>query len=171
MFWATNRRVHGIAASVLDAAVRCRTKKMIVMDADMQHPVDKVGDISRRLNAENLVVGVRTSVREWGIVRRAISRSAAHFSYLVFKIRSKPTTNDMMSGFFGIRTADLHRIIKRDPHGFVLKGYKILLDILRMAPRRVKIGEVRYETFHDRKKGKSKLGAVQMIYVALSTLK
>jgi dolichol-phosphate mannosyltransferase len=166
-----NRRVHGITASVIDAASIASTKKLLVMDADMQHPYEKAGAISRALDEHDLVIGVRGSVSDWGIYRRIVSKGVSSFSYAVFKLRGKPTCNDMMSGFFGIRTATLRGLINRNRNGFVLEGYKVLLDILRMIGSDARISEVRYDTFHGRKQGESKLRAIQFINVLRSTLR
>lgn len=166
----STREVHGITASVLDAAELVKTKKTIVMDADMQHPPGKIGDISSMLDRDELVVAVRTRVRNWGPLRTIVSKGAAYFSYGVFRLRGKRTCNDMMSGFFGIRTQLFKELKKRNRNGFVGRGYKILLDILRLMGDGA-IGEVEYSTFHRRERGQSKLGPSQLFYVAVSTLK
>ena len=146
--------VHGIAASVIDAARLVRTEKVVVMDADMQHPVVKVGAISSALDKADLVIGVRTNVKDWGIHRRILSKGMFYLSYLVFAVRRKHTSSDMMSGFFGIRSAVLRRVTA-DKRRFVLEGYKILLDIMRIADRDIKVVEIPYGTFRDRRHGRS----------------
>ncbi|MEM3827546.1 MAG: glycosyltransferase [Candidatus Micrarchaeaceae archaeon] len=178
---ATNRRVvfidhsaaktKGLTSSVIYAAMKVKTPKVVVMDGDMQHPPKIVGKIAAQLGNNDLCVGVRVKVKNWGLYRMILSKGISDFSYLVFMMRGKPTCNDMMSGFFGIKTSLLKDIISANREGFVMKGYKVLLDILRMAGRDIKIAEVPYSTFHPRKKGKSKLRAVHMVDVLISTFR
>ncbi len=163
-----NRPVHGLAASIMDAALLVRTPNMVVMDADMQHPVGKVGELAEKLSEAELVIGVRTRVRNWGFWRRLVSKTISFTAYAVFKIRGKPTSNDMMSGFFAIKTGLLRDIVRKDRKGFVERGYKVLLDILKMAGSRTTIAEVNYSTFHDRTVGKSKLAPRHMLYTLAS---
>lgn len=164
-------RVHGLTASVVDAALHVRTTKIVVMDADLQHPVDRVGEIDHMLAKYDIVVGVRTYVKDWGLYRRLISKGMAYISYFVFKLRRKNTCSDMMSGFFGIRTALMRRVAKDSHYGFVPAGYKVLLDVFRLAPRGTSVGEVYYSSFHKRSAGKSKLTHRQIICTLVSTFK
>ncbi len=163
--------VHGLAVSVLDAAMHVRTPKTIVMDADLQHPVDKVGEISDKLGSYDIVVAVRTYVKEWGAVRKIISKGMAYIAYALFKLRGRKTCDDLMSGFFGIRSSMMKRLVRTKRQGFVGQGYKILLDILRLAGRECRVGEVYYSTFHRREHGESKLGYKHIVYTLMSTLK
>lgn len=166
-----HKKVHGLTASVLDAAMIADTKKIIVMDGDMQHPPSKVGSIAGALDRYDLVVGVRAHVRNWGLHRRMISKGIAYPSYLLFAIKNRKRCNDMMSGFFGIDAALFKRLIVRDRNKFVEEGYKVLLDILRMVDKCNSLGEVRYSTFHLRKEGKSKLGFKHAITTLRSALR
>ncbi len=165
-----NRHIHGLTASVLDAALMANTKKLVVMDGDMQHPFDKVGQISNALDSNELVIGVRSSVRDWGFHRRVISKCMSYFVYTVFILRGKRTSNDMMSGFFGIRTPIFKSLINNNKRAFVYNGYKVLLDILKIIGGKATIGEISYNTFHDRRVGESKLGMNQIINTLKSTL-
>ncbi len=163
---------HGIAASVIDSALIAKTGKLVVIDADLQHPVEKVGDIARELDRYDIVVGVRTKVSDWGLDRRIISAGMFALAYVVFKIKGKHTTRDMMSGFFGVKTKVFQEVIKRDRGKFVGKGYKILLDLLRLVDKRnTTLSEVPYETFHKRIAGESKLSKKHMVYTLMSTFK
>jgi len=166
----SRKSVHGLTASVIDAAMMTGTGKIVVMDGDLQHPPSKVGDIARALDRYDIVVGVRTSVREWGISRRMISKGMAYLAYVLFAISGRKRCNDMMSGFFGIRTKEFKELVASQRSGFVEEGYKVLLDILRLMDRSGSLGEVRYSTFHLRKEGKSKLGIKHAITTLRSTV-
>lgn len=157
------RRIHGLTESVIDAAMRANTKHIVVMDGDMQHPFQKVGALAKGLEKFDIVIGVRSRVKDWGIHRRVISKSVSSFAYAVFKLRNKKVTKDMMSGFFGVRTQLFKSLIRNSRKQFVGRGYKVLLDMLRISDNTIKVGEVDYVTFHDRKAGKSKLNAKALV--------
>ncbi len=167
----SHERVHGLAASVLDAAARVRTGKLVVMDGDMQHPPSKVGQLYRALDSCPIAVCVRTNVRNWGFHRRLISNGMAGIAYAAFKLRRRPTTRDMTSGFFGIRSGVLKRMLRENRSSFVLQGYKVLLDILRVSPPGTQVAEVPYSTFHERKAGKSKFNYRHMAHTLVSTFR
>jgi dolichol-phosphate mannosyltransferase len=153
----SEKRVHGLTASVLDAAMIVDTGKTIVMDGDLQHPYQKVRGIAKALDNHDIVIGVRSAVEGWTIERRLISTCMSSFAYIVFVLRGIPTSGDMMSGFFGIRSALFKSLIVKNRDSFVGQGYKVLLDTLRLVGHDAKIGEVSYATFQNRKYGKSKL--------------
>jgi len=163
--------VKGLTASVIYAAELVATPKIVVMDGDMQHPPELVGKIAHMLDESDLCIGIRTHVNNWGWYRRFLSKGISYFSYFIFKIRRKRTCDDMMSGFFGIKTKLFKRIIAEHKEEFVLRGYKVLLDTLRMLNKGVKISELPYITFHPREKGWSKLKIRHMVDVLISTLR
>jgi dolichol-phosphate mannosyltransferase len=152
----SQRKVHGLTASVLDAVMITGTKKVVVMDGDMQHPPSKLGNIADALDRYDLVIGIRTRVKKWELYRMVQSKGIAYLSYVLFALVGRRKCNDMMSGFFGIDTNIFKDLIKRHRKEFVEEGYKVLLDILKVMGRSGTIGEVRYSTFHLRKAGKSK---------------
>ncbi len=164
-------RVHGLTASVVDASLLARTDYIVVMDGDMQHPPELVGSMYRKLSEYDIVIGVRIEVKNWGLHRIILSKGMAIISYTVFRARGKPVTRDMMSGFFGIRAGIIKGLARRRRKGFVMHGYKVLLDILRMADPGVSICEVEYSTFHRRLYGRSKLKIRRMIEVLESTFR
>jgi dolichol-phosphate mannosyltransferase len=151
-----SKKVHGLTASVMDAAMITKTKFIIVMDGDMQHPYEKIAEITKNLGTHEIVVAVRKHVKNWGVHRKIISKSASSLAYAALKIRGKKIPNDVMSGFFGIKTSLFKGIIIKNRSRFVGKGYKVLLDILRVVNKDATLGEVYYDTFHEREQGKSK---------------
>lgn len=165
------KSVHGLSASVLDAVLMVRTKYLIVMDADMQHPPDKVSEMMESLKSYDLVVGVRTHVKNWGIYRKTVSKSIAYFSYAIMTIRGKRTCNDIMSGFFGIDTKLFQFIILKRRSAFIGRSYKVLLDLLKLLDRNIKIKEVYYSSFNPRRYGKSKANIRNFIDIIKSSFK
>jgi len=166
-----NEPEHGLTASVVDAALRVKTGKIIVMDGDLQHPPEKVGAIYKALDDNDLVVAVRTHIKNWNLHRKIISKSVSSFVYFVMKLRNKQVCNDILSGFFGIKSDLFKSIIKKGKRQFVGGGYKVLLDILRMSDTKLTMAEVEYHTFHKREYGKSKASIKQFIAVMRSTLR
>lgn len=166
----SSRHIHGLTASVLDAAMIVDTKKIVVMDGDMQHPFEKVGEIARALDQNDLVIASRVKVKDWSVGRRIMSKCMSMFVYTVFMLRGKRTCNDMMTGFFGIDSKLFKSIIAKNKNSFVYDGYKVLLDTLRLVGPNIRIKEVYYDTFHLRKYGKSKLGMNQVVNTLRSTL-
>ncbi len=152
----SNANVHGLTASVISAVMEVTTSKIIVMDADMQHPLNKIKSIYDKLEKYDIVVGVRTKVRSWGLHRRIMSKGMAFIAYAALKFRRKHVCNDIMSGFFGIRATLFKSIIKKHKDSYVGTGYKVLLDTLRLADANITVGEVPYGTFHRRMGGNSK---------------
>ncbi|MCL5405070.1 MAG: glycosyltransferase [Candidatus Marsarchaeota archaeon] len=167
----SNAKVHGLTASVLDAAMLVKTEYMIVMDADLQHPPKKVKLIAEKLASSDLVIGVRSEVKNWGIYRRVVSKSVSTFCNIVFYMRGKRTSNDIMSGFFGIRSSLFKSIIRRHGHEYVGTGYKVLLDTLKFIGKEAKIEEVPYTGFHERKYNSSKASYRRLIDIMVSALK
>lgn len=157
-------RLHAHTVSVVEGAMLVKTRNTVVMDADFQHPVDKVGELVEGLEGHDLAIGVRTTVKDWGFYRRMVSMAAGNLAFLVFRIRGKATCSDMMSGFFAIRTGIFREMARRKGQGFLMPGCKILLDILKMLDERAKVLEVPYSTFHDRELGGSKLTSRRMLY-------
>ncbi len=165
------RSVHGLAASVLDAVLMVKTPYLIVMDADMQHPPNKVSEIMESLGSCDLAVGVRTHVKNWGFYRKTVSKSIAYFSYAILTFRGKRTCNDIMSGFFGINTRLFQLIIRKKRSYFIGRSYKVLLDLLKLLDKNVKIKEIYYSSFNPRLYGKSKANVWNFIDIIKSSFK
>ncbi len=163
-----NEREHGLTASVIDSVLIAKGDKIVVMDADLQHPVSKVNDLFSGLEDSDIVIGVRRSVKNWSFGRMVISRCMESAARCYFRIRGRRTCGDMMSGFFAVRSGVFKMIVLENREKFVGRGYKILLDILRLSPSGIKISEVRYSAFHMRKRGRSKLGFRHVIYTLAS---
>ncbi|MGC8537888.1 MAG: glycosyltransferase [Candidatus Micrarchaeia archaeon] len=166
----SRKAVHGLTQSVIDAAMHVRTRDIIVMDADLQHPPDKVRLLAEALEEYRLVIGVRAEVANWGLYRTVVSKSVSAFCNTVFFIRGKKTSHDIMSGFFGIRAELFKRIISEHGDRYVGRGYKVLLDTLKFIDRDEKVGEVEYTGFHDRVYGKSKANYKILRNILVSTL-
>src|SRR5215203_734081 len=103
-----------------------------VMDADLQHPPEKVREmleIARRSDAD-VVVASRYARGGYsglsGTMRRAVSVGCKYLARILFKEARK--TNDPMAGFFLIKNQAISGIQFRPT------GFKVLLEILVCAP-------------------------------------
>jgi len=153
--------IHGLCASVVDAAKITKTKFIVVIDADFQHPPEKIKDIIEELKSNDIVIGKRAKIDEnWPWHRKLISKTAIYLGQLRLSKKQFKCT-DVMSGFFGIRTRTFQEIISQHENKFELTGYKVLFDTLKYAPKETKVTEIEYE-FKTREHGKSKMGIKQI---------
>ena len=156
-----NNKIHGLTASVLDATKLVNTRYFIVMDADNQHPWEKIKEIADSLTkGSKLVIASRKKIEgHWGISRKYISYFGNFMGKLCLLARGKKyLTYDMLTGFFGIETKFWKKIVFDENRSlsFKLGGYKILFDFLKVIPNKVLVKNISY-TFGARRKGSSKL--------------
>lgn len=165
-------RIKGITASVLEGLERTGTEYFIVMDSDLQHPPQKVGEIIRKLEADSgLVVACRSSVPGWALQRRLISLGAEILGRMRLAIFANPSPKDILSGFFGGKTETVKKSINKNPGRFVPQGYKILFDLLKgIEKNEFSISEIPY-VFEMRRGGSSKIKEKHALYFLCSILK
>lgn len=167
----TNKPVHGLTISVMDAINLCKTPYFVVIDADFQHPPEKIKEIVDKLRAgAGIIVGNRIKVnKNWSVSRKIISKTAYLLGCLRLMFKQFPKY-DIVSGFFGGRTELAKQVIAKNYSNFELKGYKVLFDILKYLPSDTRVGKVDYE-FGIRQSGTSKLNKKVMFYYFRSLLK
>ena len=124
-----------------------------VMDADLQHPPEKVREmleLARRTDADVVVASRYAPGRQLrrapGPVRRAVSVGSKYLAQVVFKEARK--TSDPMTGFFLVKNEAISGIQFRPT------GFKVLLEILVCAPE-LKVVEAPFD-FRVRHAGVSK---------------
>ncbi|MFB9186777.1 glycosyltransferase, partial [Dactylosporangium sucinum] len=127
------QRVGGLAGAVVDGYRRARTTKVLVMDADLQHPPELVPDMLAALDDHDLVMASR--YREGGSsggldgpLRKVVSTGSTILARVAFPFALRGVT-DPMTGFFGVRLGMV------DPEKLRSRGFKILLEILARYPR------------------------------------
>ncbi len=148
----SKKRVKGLTASVVDAALAVRTPFTIVMDGDLQHPPEKIIKICELLQDAKIVVCCRSKVLvNWSLHRRAISAVAT----LLARLRLRRNIPDPLSGFFGIESSLFKNIIKQEGRRFEPAGYKVLFDLLKFAGK-TRVAVV-YYNFGLRTKDESKI--------------
>ncbi len=124
-----------------------------VMDADLQHPPEKVREmleIARRSSADVVVASRYAPGGSYaglsGRVRRAVSVGSKYLAQIVFREARK--TSDPMTGFFLVKNEAISGIQFRPT------GFKVLLEILVCAPE-LKVVEAPFD-FRARHAGVSK---------------
>ena len=140
----------GLSAAVLDGLRLSRGDYLVVMDADLSHPPEKIGElIDALLRGADIAVGSRftdggSTADDWGFLRWLNSRVATWLAAPLVQL------DDPMSGYFAMRRATFERGRDFDPI-----GYKILLEII-IRCRCQSIAEVPIH-FDNRRYGASKL--------------
>jgi dolichol-phosphate mannosyltransferase len=144
----------GLATAVLTGIQAANYDVVVVMDADLQHPPEKIPElVSLVQNGADIAIGSRfaeqSALEGFSFSRQLLSKGADLLARTLFRgIRS---IKDPESGFFAfkksvIADANLSPV-----------GYKILLEILVQGDYKT-VSEVGY-TFDKRGGGVSKLGA------------
>lgn len=115
----------GLSSAVLRGFANARADRWVVMDADLQHPPEKIPELLTRLDqppcdfvlASRYIPGADVEDR-WPLHRRLISRLATLLA------RPIAPLSDPMSGFFALRRETFARAEQLNP-----LGYKIALEL------------------------------------------
>jgi len=152
----------GLTASVIYGILKAGTKYVIVIDADLQHPPEKIRDVAQKLGSGyDLVVANRAKVPNWAAYRKIISRAFMYAGKILLFVEARETCVDIFSGFFGIRRAVFLSVYRRNRKRFVGEGYKVLFDFLKCVDRgTLKIANVPF-VFNIREFGSSKASIAQ----------
>jgi dolichol-phosphate mannosyltransferase len=148
----------GLATAVIHGIEHSEGDTIVVMDADLQHPPEVIPALlSQTENGADITIASRYieggGMREWGLLRRIISKGAIMLAHLFLPATRK--VKDPMSGFFAFKRPALGKSRLKPT------GYKILLEILIEGKFKNAV-EVPY-TFENRRGGESKLNARQQI--------
>ena len=156
------QKIKGLSSSVIDGILSSDTEYSIVMDADFQHPYEKVADIARKLDeGYNIVVANRKEVKEWPLYRKIISLTLIRLADFILTAEGRQRCDDVFSGFFGVRCNFFANIYCNNSKRFVKNGFKILFDLLKCIDKgSIKICNVPY-SFGTRGGGSSKAGVKQ----------
>ena len=139
-----------LTASILAGVEIASSNIIVVMDADLSHPIDRLTAVVEPvLNGSNdIAVGSRYvpggGTEGWPIHRQWLSRIGGWLARPICDV------NDATSGFFAVRK-DLIATIPEHA-----RGYKILLELLVAGREKIKAVEVPI-CFRDRTRGTSKL--------------
>jgi dolichol-phosphate mannosyltransferase len=147
----------GLSSAVVAGLSAARHDILVVMDADLSHPPEKVPEMLAALNAgHDFVIGSRyvrggSTDSRWGLFRWLNSRAAT--------LLARPFTRarDPLSGFFALR----RQTFERGAGLLNPIGYKIGLELLvKCGCRNVKEVPIH---FADRTRGQSKLSLAEQL--------
>jgi dolichol-phosphate mannosyltransferase len=146
----------GLSGAVLDGIRATGARLIVVMDADLQHPPEKIPELLAPLESgqADFTIGSRyveggSMESSWGILRRLNSSVATLLAYpFAGRVR------DPMSGFFALRRETFDGARRLTP-----LGYKIALELMCKA-RVQRVVEVPIH-FGVRAHGESKLNLKQ----------
>jgi len=130
-----HRRTQGsdLSQAILDGVQHARGRRLVVMDADGQHPPETVPDLVAALDTVDMAFGSRhdaggTNRADWTPKRYLMSFGASVIAWLA--VPDARPVQDPMSGFFGIRRAVVDGVADR----LQPRGYKIGLELLARCP-------------------------------------
>src|SRR5437588_2265719 len=140
----------GLAGAIMSGARAAQGEFLLVMDADLSHPPERINDLLAPLFAgtADLVVGSRYvkggSTPGWPLWRRIVSRVGAALAYPLTGV------HDSMCGFFAIPRS---RLLELAP---IASGFKIAFETIVHGGRTLRVREIPI-AFRDRVRGKSKM--------------
>jgi dolichol-phosphate mannosyltransferase len=154
-------RTGGLGGAVMAGMQAAEADACLVMDADLQHPPEKIPELYRRFTRGDVDVvvasrygGGGTSLGLADRTRVLVSSASTALTKAMFPIRLHDVS-DPMTGFFLI---DRRAI---DPATLMPRGFKILLEIL--ARRTLRVAEVPFD-FAERYAGQSKASFRQGVH-------
>jgi len=143
----------GLATAVIRGWQCARGEVLGVIDADLQHPPEIVAALWEQIRrGSDLAAGSRHveggGLGDWGMIRRALSRSAQLLGLMVLPDVLGRLTDPMSGCFFVRRSAITGRKLRPS-------GYKILIEVVGRGAI-TRINEVGY-VFRERVSGASKV--------------
>ena len=140
----------GLSSAVIDGIKACSTDKIVVMDADLQHPPELIPRMIEELDTYDFVVATRVRAEGWSTTRKLVS-----FVANLLALPLVPKIKDRMGGFFGFRKEVVN------PTTLNAIGYKIGLEIM-VKGHYNSVAQIPYN-FGLRSKGESKLTSTVML--------
>src|ERR1043166_7054077 len=140
----------GLASAIMSGARAANGEILLVMDADLSHPPERIKDLLAPLFAgrADLVVGSRYvkggSTPGWPVWRRIMSRAGAALAYPLTDL------HDSMCGFFAIGRSKLLELAPQT------SGFKIVFETIVRGDGALRVQEIPI-AFRDRARGKSKM--------------
>lgn len=140
----------GLAGAVIAGARAAQGDWLVVMDADLSHPPEKIAELMRPLleGRADMVIGSRyisgASTPGWPVWRKILSRVAAGLAYPLTGV------HDSMCGFFAMPRMLL---LELNP---AATGFKIAFDAIVHGGKNLRVLEIPI-VFRDRARGVSKM--------------
>ena len=150
--------VLGLAGAVIAGARAAVGDWLVVMDADLSHPPEKIADLMRPLfeGKADMVIGSRYvaggSTPGWPVWRKILSRGAAGMAYPLTGV------HDSMCGFFAMPR---ELLLELAPSA---TGFKIAFEAIVHGGKNLRVVEIPI-AFRDRTRGISKMSfGVALLY-------
>ena len=149
-----------LSGAVMAGARAAQGEILVVMDADLSHPPEKIMNLVRPIaeDCADLVIGSRYvahgTTPGWPLYRKAMSRVAAAMAYPLTHV------HDSMCGFFAVRRSLLLALAPE------ATGFKIAFEIIVRGGRDLRVLEIPI-AFRDRRCGKSKMTFAVALLFAL----
>jgi dolichol-phosphate mannosyltransferase len=140
----------GLARAIMAGAKAATGELLLVMDADLSHPPERMNELLEPLRAgtADMVIGSRYvsggSTSGWPLWRRTLSRAGAALASPLTGVR------DSMCGFFAIKRA---RLLEVAPAAV---GFKIAFETIVRAGPSLRVREIPI-VFRERAHGRSKM--------------
>jgi dolichol-phosphate mannosyltransferase len=140
----------GLSGAVIAGARAAAGDWLVVMDADLSHPPEKIAELLRPLleDRADIVIGSRYvrggSTPGWPLWRKILSRSAAGLAYPLTGV------HDSMCGFFALPRKLLLELTP------AATGFKIAFEALVQGGKNLRVLEIPI-AFRDRARGVSKM--------------
>jgi len=145
----------GLAASVFQGILESGTDYFMTIDCDFQHPPETLGDMHRKMEeGSDLCIGVREDRFALGFTRWMGSWIFNVYADIYLLSRGKRVSEDIMSGLIAGRTDVFVPVIKENWSELEMKGWKVLIDLLKFGPSDLKISKSKYK-FAKRAEGES----------------
>ena len=142
--------VPGLAGAIISGAEAADGDLLLVMDADLSHPPERIPDLLSPLLSEaaDIIIGSRYvsggSTPGWPLWRRFLSRAGSALAYPLTGV------HDSMCGFFAISRSDFLQLAPP------AVGFKIAFELIVRGKPRLRVREIPIE-FRDRARGRSKM--------------
>ena len=147
-----------LAGAVIAGARAAQGDWLVVMDADLSHPPEKIADLLYPLleGKADMVIGSRYvkggSTPGWPVWRKILSRAAAGMAYPLTGV------HDSMCGFFAMPRKLLLELAPS------ATGFKIAFEAIAQGGKNLRIVEIPI-AFRDRTRGASKMSfGVALLY-------
>jgi dolichol-phosphate mannosyltransferase len=145
-----NSAAPGLAAAITAGAAAAGGELLVVMDADLSHPPERINDLLAPLRAgiADMAIGSRYvpggSTPGWPFWRRMLSRAGSALAYPITGV------HDCMCGFFAISRARLLELAAP------AIGFKIAFEVIVRGRPTLRVVEIPI-AFRDRIRGQSKM--------------
>jgi dolichol-phosphate mannosyltransferase len=145
-----NSAAPGLAAAIVAGAAAAHGELLLVMDADLSHPPERINDLLTplRAGAAEMVIGSRYvsggSTPGWPFWRRTLSRAGSGLAYPLTGV------HDCMCGFFAISRSRLLELAAP------AIGFKIAFEVIVRGRPTLRVVEIPI-AFRDRIRGQSKM--------------